>query len=297
MMDATRVLLYTGTIYAYELMPFYGFGSSECSAVWGISGRSRFLAGALGLPDYKYDPRQATKVDYATYVLNYGKKLGLSPVKISTLFTIAQSLLAVAERGELQAKAQEVLRNFLVGLCDPFPTPEDYKFSPQQIASIGSFFAEMYFRHYRKFFYMYNYEQPRQETDVSLLVETVRIHQDFGEAFTEEGWKQYNDDIVAAAEAEKAAEEQARVEAEEAERKFKEAQEAQAAELKKQQDMERIPNSLDEAVNKMVLIRLAEERHKLEKTYKAREDELLQRIATLESSIPKTPAPAGGRKR
>mmetsp|Transcript_7496 Transcript_7496/g.19307 ORF Transcript_7496/g.19307 Transcript_7496/m.19307 type:complete len:158 (-) Transcript_7496:64-537(-) len=157
----------------------------------------------------------------------------------------------------------------------------------------------MYFRHYNKFFYMFNYEQPRRETDVSLLVETARINQDFGDAFSEEGWRQYNDDLVAAAEVEKAAAAQAQLDAAEAERNFKEAQAAQAAELKKQQEMERIPQSLDEAVNRLVMLRLAEERHKLEKVYKEREDTLLERIATLEKAVPqeKVPAKAPSRKK
>ena len=45
------------------------------------------------------------------------------------------------------------------------------------------------------------------------------------------------------------------------------------------------PQSLDEAVNKLVAIRLTEEKQKLSATYKDRETALLDRITELEQQV------------
>lgn len=53
---------------------------------------------------------------------SFGKRIGLPPVKVSTLFTISQSVLEVAVTGGSKAKAQETLKNFLLGLTAAAPS-------------------------------------------------------------------------------------------------------------------------------------------------------------------------------
>eukprot|EP00951_Prasinocladus_malaysianus_P023575 scaffold201046_cov18-Prasinocladus_malaysianus.AAC.1 len=48
--------------------------------------------------------------------------------------------------------------------------------------------------------------------------------------------------------------------------------------------MAKVPQSLDDAVNQLVALRLTEEKQKMEAAYKEREAKLMARIATLEEA-------------
>ena len=59
-----------------------------------------------------------------------------------------------------------------------------------------------------------------------------------------------------------------------------------------------MPQSLDEAVNKLVALRLTEEKQKMEANYKDREAILLQRIEELEKEVAASkPSSAKGKKK
>ena len=59
-----------------------------------------------------------------------------------------------------------------------------------------------------------------------------------------------------------------------------------------------VPQSLDEAVNKLVALRLTEEKQKMEANYKDREAILLQRIEELEKEVAASkPSSAKGKKK
>mmetsp|Transcript_12245 Transcript_12245/g.34441 ORF Transcript_12245/g.34441 Transcript_12245/m.34441 type:complete len:280 (+) Transcript_12245:2-841(+) len=244
-----------------------------------------FLSATLGLPNYRHDTREAVKIDYATHVLNFGRRMGLSGLRISTLFTISQSILQIAVNGEPKSKAQEMLKNFLLGLCTAMPKPDDYKFSPDQIGEIAKFFADGIFQYFRILSHVFQFEQPLEQTDVSLLVETVQIRPDLHEAYIEEDWKKYNDDIAAKIEAERVAAEEARIAEEEKAEKLAQEQALIAAESRRKAEMAKVPQSLEEAVNKLVALRLTEEKQKMEASYKERETVLLLRIQELEKEV------------
>ena len=48
--------------------------------------------------------------------------------------------------------------------------PDDYKFSSDQVGEIGKFFADGIFQYFRLLSHVYQFEQPLQQTDLSLLV-------------------------------------------------------------------------------------------------------------------------------
>jgi len=259
-----------------------------------VDAAGEHLAAVLKLPDYKHDTRQSVRLDYATHVLNFGRRLALPPVKMSALFTISQSVLEVAATGGMRERAQEILQSFLVGLCRAEPTPDDYFLSVEQIGAVAKFFAGSLLERFAAFRFLFTREQPRREAEVSLLFETIQLRQDFHEAFIEEEWQRHNEELAAKAEAERAAAEEVRRQEEEKARKQAEEQAAMAAERRRQAEMAKVPQSLDEAVNQLVAMRLSEEKQKLEAAYKEREAELLHRIGQLEEEARKS-AGSGGK--
>ena len=71
-------------------------------------------------------------------------------------------------------------------------------------------------------------------------METVHIRPDFYEAYIEEEWKKYNDDIAAKIEADRVAAEEARIEEEEKAKKLAEEQALIAAESRRREEMAKV---------------------------------------------------------
>lgn len=162
-------------------------------------------------------------------------------------------------------------------------------------------------------------------------METVHLRQDFAESYIEEDWEAYHASIAAKAEAERAAAEEARIAEEEKQKKIAEEQAVIAAESRRRAEMAKVrrrpvgssrngtlnadgqparrlllrpfrlcsqrPQSLEEAVNKLVAIRLTDEKQKLEATYKDRETQLLDRIRTLEAELESANPKKAGKKK
>ncbi|CAD7699628.1 unnamed protein product, partial [Ostreobium quekettii] len=176
---------------------------------------------------------------------------------------------------------QDVLRDQLLPLCRPSPREDDHYLSVEDIARTTKFFASTFLQHYRLYSFAFGQSQRHTQLKASLELETPLI-QSFDEAMNEGEWQAYNDAEAAAIEArEKAAREEVRAR-QEAERAKREQSEKEEAERKRQEELKKKPQTLEEAIDHVVLVRLEDEKTKLSKEYADREAALLEKIKDLE---------------
>jgi len=256
-----------------------------------------FLAAVLGLTEYQFDARAAARLDYASYVLEFAQDQGYGPLRTLSLLSIANNLLQACVQGCSFVDAEATLKTQLIALCSPKPGLDTERFSPQQVARIGAFFARTFFRHYRLYAYCFSQEQDLTEYSAELLVETPLVPS-FSGALPEVEWhaqlEQRQAEEVAAKQAAEEAE-QARQEAERSERAAQEKAEAEAA---RQAELARKPATLEEAIERMVAIRLDQEKAVLAAEYRSKEGVLLQKITELEARAgPPLQAEPSGKKK
>ncbi|GAX81353.1 hypothetical protein CEUSTIGMA_g8784.t1 [Chlamydomonas eustigma] len=255
-----------------------------------------FLAGILGFKDYRFEARDAIKLDYASYNLAFASEQNFGLIRTAALYNFGHNLLLTCMGGASLADAEATAKSELISACRPKPGADTPFFSPEMVARIGQYFARTLFAHYRLYQQCFNTEQDLTEYTDSLLVETPIIPL-FNEAIPEAEWiaqveekrvQKEAEEASAAAAAAAAAE---KAELERTEREKAEAHAARMAELAKK------PGTLEEAVEKMVALRLEKEREILATEYKSKEDILLQKLENLEARArPSTVAEAGKKK-
>ncbi|KAK9829209.1 hypothetical protein WJX72_004503 [[Myrmecia] bisecta] len=268
-----------------------------------------FLAESLQLPNHTTDARSAIQVDYAASVLRFARQTGLSHLQTTLIYSIAWQVLRQAQGDpaspvntsiEDQQAVESKLRASCRDLLMPLATPEEKVaqaagLSVQQIGQVAHFFKSTLIRHLSLYRYAFTRQQGHDLHTADLLVETPWV-QPFLGALDAEAWAAYNADNAARAAAEALAAEEAR----QAQQAAEAAAEAQrvlaAAEEARQAQLARVPQTLDEAIEHAVAVRVEAEKKRLQEEYAASEQGLLSKIAELEGKL-KTGAAASAAKK
>lgn len=245
---------------------------------------ARHLSEVLNLPNYVFEARSAVRLDYATYVFELAHQQQLGPIKTLRLLQISQNVLDKCAEGGSFDDSKQLLQDQLLSCCSPTSRPNDDTLSPAQIGAVGQFFAASFFRHYSLYSYMFQHEQDHTEYKAHVMIETP-LTQPFDGVLTEAEWEAQRAARTAREAAEAAAAEQARAEAAAAAERAREEAVRAAEEAARQEELKRKPQTLEEAIDHLVAVRLDDERQVLAKDYKAREDELMARIAQLETTV------------
>eukprot|EP00878_Enallax_costatus_P008179 GHUV01008552.1.p1 GENE.GHUV01008552.1~~GHUV01008552.1.p1 ORF type:complete len:317 (+),score=105.68 GHUV01008552.1:230-1180(+) len=247
------------------------------------------LAEALCLPEYRHDARSAIVLDYTAAVLSECDKQQLQYKQTAAILGIAVQLLHVCSRGLGREEAQQVLRSSLLQLCwagngkQSSSTDGDLvSLAHDEIASIAELFTRGMLQHYAVYSLVFTKEQHHVQHQYHLMVESTVAAPPLELSLAEPDWHahlaaeqaQHEAEIAAAAAAE-----QARKEAEEAARIAQQQAEEAAA---RQEQLQRKPKTLEEAVDKLVALRLEDVRQGLSEGYAVKAAALAARVGQLE---------------
>lgn len=254
---------------------------------------SSFLSVVLGLENYRFDARDAIRLDYASYTLEFAWEQKYGPTRTMSVFRVAQHLLEVCIAGASLKDAQATFKKDLLDLCRPKVGPDGPELSPEMVSRAGQFFARTFFGHYRLYQHCFTSPQDLTEYTATLLVETPIIPGagSFETALPEDDWIEKMDAVRREEEAAGRAREEAeaaRVAAESAERVE---QEKAKAEAQRQADLAKKPATLEEAIEHMVALRLEQEKVALAEEYKGKEEVLVKKIEVLEAKQQHAPPP------
>lgn len=256
-----------------------------------------YLAEVLGLPDYRFDARQAIRLDYASYVLEFAKEQVYGPVRTASLFQVAQSVMETCTSDAPFPECEERFKSLMLSRVSPRPGSDTAQFSPDQVSKFAAFMARGLFRHYKLYQFVFTREQGHAQYSAQLLVETPII-QPFAGALSQADWDAYHAQQRGAAEAARQAAEEAQA--------LRQAEEAQAAEAarraadeeRRKEELARKPATLEQAIEHLVAVRLEAEKELMAADYKSREGTLLAKITALEEAkAAKPPAGAGAAKK
>lgn len=248
-----------------------------------VDSQARSLAEALEIPDHTGEPRSAIKLDFITNTLLFAKESGFSEEQTLVLNELAMKLLGLAGEGVGFDQAEMVFQKELIAKVSAVEKPGC--FTPAQVKVVSEYFADGFFKHYKLYEYVYTEEREVHLSKKVVFVETAMPPPPLAAAWNEE---QYAEHLKKVAEEEEAA----RVAKEEAERAAKEEAERKAAEeeaarkaAEEEEMLKRKPKTLDEAVEHSVKEKLTQEKAAMEAQYAAREAQLLEKIALLESQV------------
>ncbi|KAL6760464.1 flagellar C1a complex subunit C1a-32-domain-containing protein [Haematococcus lacustris] len=247
------------------------------------------LAAVFHLPDYKTDARNAIRLDYFAYALQFAKDVGIGPARTASLLEVAQAILDATAAGATYADVEATFKSMMLQRTSSKPGADSSLFSPDQVSQAARFFARTFFRHHRLYAHVFSTDQELTECSASLMVETAVVPS-FEEAMPEAEWQASIKGELLAVEtaAQQAAQAQAAA-AEAALQASEAAQAAEAARLRKEQ-LAKKPATLEEAIEHLVGARLESEKAALSAEYRDKEEALLARIRELESRATTPPA-------
>ena len=242
------------------------------------------LATSLGIEDHLTDGRAGAKLDFIVNTLSFARDGGFSVAQTHALFDLALLLLKIAADDDVDFTAAEgYFKNRLV--MNVSATPAEGKFTVDDVKVISAHFASGFFAHFKLFAFMYRRAQALEQHVTKVRVETAVRFPGLYLSLPEE---EHEAKLVARAERAEAArvakeEEEAAARAEE-ERARKEAEEEKRRAAEEAYANSK-PKTLDEAVEHAVRTKMALEKAALESEYKAREEQLMEKISVLEAQL------------
>lgn len=245
---------------------------------------SAALAAELDIEDPTTDLRNGARLDFFVNTAVFARDAGFSLAQAAYLHAVATAMLEVAADAKMtfddaEARFQHAL------VTRAAAAPADGRFTVDDIRVVSAHFAANFFAHFKLFAHAFRNEQAVERHATTLGLETPFSFPKLPDAYTAERWEAK---LARDKEAEEAArvrmEEEARAAEEEAERVRKEEEEAERVQ-REEREARRRPKTLDEAVSHAVREKLKLERAALEAEYAAREEQLLTKIAALESQM------------
>ncbi|KIZ02646.1 hypothetical protein MNEG_5315 [Monoraphidium neglectum] len=251
------------------------------------------LAQALGLPDYLSNAHSAATLDFTASVLEFCGEQGVTGDQAATLLVIGEQLLRSCAAGTPRAEAQAVLRAELLSRCTPGPAAASGALAPDLVASAARLFASTLLQHWSLYALVFGRPQQHTRHSESLLVEAPMAATPLEMALPEDEWREklaadasHREEAARAAAAAEAASREAAAEAEAERRRGEEA-------AARQEQLSKKPQTLEEAVEQLVVRRVDEERSALERELQDRQQALAARLAQLEGAAAAGSAAAG----
>ena len=252
-----------------------------------VDERAAFVAQCLKLEDHTGHARSAVKVDLVTYTLDMARSSGQTPETTAAMLSIACEAVDEIGNGAAAQEVQAAVQSKLVAIAKPRAVLGQPCLVPADAPTVAKYFADGIVRHFNLYKYMFTQEQELEARNTHRIVEEPAVPQPLLLSRTQEELDAHNAALEEArlAEEERLAEEAAaaKAAAEEEERLRKEAEEAAAAEAAAAEKKE--PQNVDEAVDFSAEKRVEEVKKELSALYKAREEELLAKIAALEAKL------------
>ncbi|KAF8070993.1 hypothetical protein HT031_001074 [Scenedesmus sp. PABB004] len=239
------------------------------------------LAEALGLPEFRHDARSAITLDYAASVQAACRELQLGARATAAVLWLAQRLLESCAGGASRQAVQEQLRAGLLALCGAAPAPA---LPADAVHGLAGAFARGLLQHYAAYALAMTREQAHMHRAHDLLVESAVAPPPLEAALAEADWQARIAAEAAAREAARVAGEAAEAEATEAAAAAARADAAAAEAAARAEQLQRKPQSLGEAVDKLVALRLEEVRGALSADYAQRAAALAARVGQLEAA-------------
>ena len=245
----------------------------------------RFLSSLLDLPNYRFNAREAIKLDYASYILEFTKEEKLGPLRAALLFDISQKVLEACISGSERSSVEALLKKELLQKCRAKVSLDSGELTADLVAKTAAFFARTFFSHYRLYQHTFTVEQDLTEFSSTLLVETALIPSSFDGAISSEEWEAKLEQARLEGEAARQAEEEELAARAEAERKEQEELATAEAKALREEGLRKKPETLEAAVAQAVALRLEEEKVKLSEEYSSKEESLMKQIQELEIKL------------
>ncbi|WIA31793.1 hypothetical protein OEZ86_002663 [Tetradesmus obliquus] len=250
---------------------------------------TRFLAEALDLPEYKHDARSAITLDFAAAMLEQCHKLHLGSEQTAAVLSIGQQLLQGCADGRSREECQELLRSSLLQLCSAAPavaaaagSASSACLSPDAVSVLAASFTKGLLQHYSLYQLVFTRLQAHTQHQFHLPVESAVAPPALEQALPEADWQAHLAAEQAQAAAEAAAAEAAAAAAREAEEAALVAQRQAEEAAARQEQLQRKPQTLVEAVDKLVALRLEDIQQTLSAGYAAKAAALMSRVAQME---------------
>ncbi|KAK3279674.1 hypothetical protein CYMTET_12453 [Cymbomonas tetramitiformis] len=181
-------------------------------------------------------------------------------------------------------EALEVAQTNYDTLKGQFET-DNLTFTVVDLKRVTDYMTSSFFKHLRLYQYVFCKDQEHAKDNVTVKVETAVPALPLRMALSPEELEMHKQSLAAEAKAE----EEARIKREEEDKQKAEEEHIEAERVRKEEEeaelRKRKPGTLDEAVDHAIMMRLLEEKEKLEAEYKAREEQLMEKIRTIESRL------------